>query len=74
MQNTEKRLNAHQSLIDPKNGESKSNSPSPTKGEDVLKTSPQLRWVQEKEIGALPLPDVDEDSITQQAGQVHTYY
>lgn len=55
---------------DPKNGESKSNSPSPTKGEDVLKTSPQLRWVQEKEIGALPLPDVDEDSITQQAGQV----
>ncbi|XP_035019534.1 uncharacterized protein rusc1 isoform X3 [Hippoglossus stenolepis] len=35
----------------------------------LIHTSPQLQWVQEKEIGALP-PDVDEDSLTQQAGQV----
>ncbi|XP_019948751.2 uncharacterized protein rusc1 isoform X1 [Paralichthys olivaceus] len=35
----------------------------------LIHTSPQLQWVQEKEIGALP-PDVDEDSIAQQAGQV----
>ncbi|CAB1457144.1 unnamed protein product [Pleuronectes platessa] len=35
----------------------------------LIHTSPQLQWVQEKEIGALPL-DVDEDSLTQQAGQV----
>lgn len=44
-------------------------SPSPLK-DDPLETSPQLRWVQEKEIGALPPPVVEEDSIAQQAGQV----
>ncbi|XP_042345701.1 protein PRRC2A isoform X2 [Plectropomus leopardus] len=33
-------------------------------------TSPQLLWVQEKEIGDLPPPDVEEDSFAQQAGQV----
>lgn len=35
-------------------------------------TSPQLLWVQEKEIGDLPPPDVEEDSFAQQAGQVVT--
>ncbi|XP_041844752.1 RUN and SH3 domain-containing protein 1-like isoform X2 [Melanotaenia boesemani] len=33
-------------------------------------TSPQLLWVQEKEIGDLPPPNVEEDSFAQQAGQV----
>lgn len=33
-------------------------------------TSPQLLWVQEKEIGALPPPDLEEDGFVQQAGQV----
>nr|XP_054597125.1 uncharacterized protein rusc1 isoform X2 [Nothobranchius furzeri] len=33
------------------------------------KTSPQLLWVQEKDIGGLPPPDAEEDSFTQQAGQ-----
>lgn len=33
-------------------------------------TSPQLLWVQEKEIETLPLSNVDEDSFTHQAGQV----
>ncbi|XP_038140174.1 uncharacterized protein rusc1 isoform X2 [Cyprinodon tularosa] len=33
-------------------------------------TSPQLLWVQEKEIETLPLPNVEEDSFTHQAGQV----
>ncbi|XP_011604172.2 uncharacterized protein rusc1 isoform X4 [Takifugu rubripes] len=33
-------------------------------------TSPQLLWVQEKEIEALPPPDLEEDSFVQQAGQV----
>uniref|UniRef100_A0A1A8LC77 RUN and SH3 domain containing 1 n=1 Tax=Nothobranchius pienaari TaxID=704102 RepID=A0A1A8LC77_9TELE len=32
-------------------------------------TSPQLLWVQEKDIGGLPPPDAEEDSFTQQAGQ-----
>lgn len=36
-------------------------------------TSPQLLWVQEKEIGALPLPDLEEDSFVQQAGQVPSF-
>ncbi|CAL9705697.1 unnamed protein product [Knipowitschia caucasica] len=38
--------------------------------EDLLETSPQLRWVKEKEISSLPPPNMDEDSLTQQAGQV----
>lgn len=38
----------------------------------LSQTSPQLLWVQEKEIGALPPPDVEEDSLAQQAGQVAT--
>lgn len=33
-------------------------------------TSPQLLWVQEKEIEDLPPPNVEEDSLAQQAGQV----
>lgn len=33
-------------------------------------TSPQLMWVQEKEIGELPPPNIEEDSLAQQAGQV----
>ncbi|XP_077577909.1 RUN and SH3 domain containing 1 isoform X3 [Stigmatopora nigra] len=33
-------------------------------------TSPQLRWVQDKRIGELPPPNLDEDSLAQQAGQV----
>ncbi|XP_056900842.1 uncharacterized protein rusc1 isoform X4 [Takifugu flavidus] len=33
-------------------------------------TSPQLLWVQDKEIEALPPPDLEEDSFVQQAGQV----
>lgn len=36
-------------------------------------TSPQLLWVQEKEIGALPPPDLEEDSFVQQAGQVLSF-
>ncbi|XP_034554497.1 uncharacterized protein rusc1 isoform X2 [Notolabrus celidotus] len=35
----------------------------------LAQTSPQLMWVQEKEIGALPLPADEEDSLAQQAGQ-----
>lgn len=35
-------------------------------------TSPQLLWVQEKEIEDLPPPNVEEDSLAQQAGQVAT--
>uniref|UniRef100_A0A8C6WQ90 RUN and SH3 domain containing 1 n=1 Tax=Neogobius melanostomus TaxID=47308 RepID=A0A8C6WQ90_9GOBI len=45
-------------------------SPSESKEEDLLETSPQLRWVKEKEISALPPPDLEEDSFAQQAGQV----
>ncbi|XP_051922116.1 uncharacterized protein rusc1 isoform X1 [Hippocampus zosterae] len=33
-------------------------------------TSPQLRWVQDKRIGELPPPNTEEESLTQQAGQV----
>ncbi|XP_061530164.1 uncharacterized protein rusc1 isoform X2 [Phycodurus eques] len=33
-------------------------------------TSPQLRWVQDKRIGELPPPNMEEDSFAQQAGQV----
>ncbi|XP_061674773.1 uncharacterized protein rusc1 [Syngnathoides biaculeatus] len=33
-------------------------------------TSPQLRWVQEQRIGELPPPNIEEDSLAQQAGQV----
>lgn len=36
-------------------------------------TSPQLLWVREKEIGALPPPDLEEDSFVQQAGQVLSF-
>lgn len=35
-------------------------------------TSPQLLWVQQKEIGDLPPPDIEEDSFAQQAGQVES--
>ncbi|XP_061885628.1 uncharacterized protein rusc1 [Entelurus aequoreus] len=33
-------------------------------------TSPQLMWVQEKRIGELPPPNLDEEGLAQQAGQV----
>nr|XP_057939450.1 uncharacterized protein rusc1 isoform X1 [Doryrhamphus excisus] len=33
-------------------------------------TSPQLMWVQEKRIGELPPPNLEEESLAQQAGQV----
>lgn len=36
-------------------------------------TSPQLLWVQETEIEALPPPDLEEDSFVQQAGQVLSF-
>ncbi|XP_028985832.1 uncharacterized protein rusc1 isoform X2 [Betta splendens] len=36
----------------------------------VSQTSPQLLWVQEKEIEELPPPEIEEDSLAQQAGQV----
>lgn len=35
----------------------------------VGKTSPQLLWVQEKEIGEIPPPGAEEASLSQQAGQ-----
>ncbi|XP_044065186.1 uncharacterized protein rusc1 isoform X3 [Siniperca chuatsi] len=58
----------------PKNGESGESthsSAAPIKASVTLgQTSPQLLWVQEKEIGDLPPPDVEEDSLAQQAGQV----
>ncbi|XP_026227946.1 uncharacterized protein rusc1 isoform X2 [Anabas testudineus] len=52
-------------------GESPHSSAAPIKPSVTLsETSPQLLWVQEKEIGDLPPPDVEEDSLAQQAGQV----
>lgn len=36
----------------------------------VTQTSPQLLWVQDVEIAALPPPSAEEDSLAQQAGQV----
>ncbi|XP_022612449.1 RUN and SH3 domain-containing protein 1 isoform X3 [Seriola dumerili] len=61
-------------LADPKNGgsgESTQLGAAPIKASVSLgQTSPQLLWVQEKEIGELPPPDVEEDSLAQQAGQV----
>uniref|UniRef100_A0A3Q3KAI4 RUN and SH3 domain containing 1 n=2 Tax=Monopterus albus TaxID=43700 RepID=A0A3Q3KAI4_MONAL len=47
-------------------GESTHSSAAPT----LSQTSPQLLWVQEREIGKLPPPNVEEDSLAQQAGQV----
>lgn len=41
-----------------------------SKEEDLLETSPQLRWVKETEFSSLPPPDLEEDSFAQQAGQV----
>ncbi|XP_051263423.1 uncharacterized protein rusc1 isoform X2 [Dicentrarchus labrax] len=61
-------------LANPKNGgsgESTHDSAAPIKASVTLgQTSPQLLWVQEKEIGELPPPDIEEDSLAQQAGQV----
>ncbi|XP_068591562.1 uncharacterized protein rusc1 isoform X4 [Cebidichthys violaceus] len=59
-------------LSNPKNGipgESPHSSAVPIKA-SVTQTSPQLLWVQEKDIGDLPLPNTEEDSLAQQAGQV----
>lgn len=36
----------------------------------LVQTSPQLLWVQEKEMGGLLPPTIEEDSFAQQAGQV----
>lgn len=64
-------------LFNPKNGgsgESTHSSAAPIKVSVTLgQTSPQLLWVQEKEIGALPPPNIEEDSLAQQAGQVLTF-
>ncbi|XP_071325624.1 uncharacterized protein rusc1 isoform X4 [Trachinotus anak] len=61
-------------LAGPKNGGSGQSthvSDAPVKASVSLsQTSPQLLWVQEKEIGELPPPDVEDDSLAQQAGQV----
>ncbi|KAF1387968.1 hypothetical protein PFLUV_G00085410 [Perca fluviatilis] len=61
-------------LSHPKNGgpgESTHSSTEPiTASVTIGQTSPQLLWVQEKEIGDLPLPNVEEDSLALQAGQV----
>ncbi|XP_037309639.2 uncharacterized protein rusc1 isoform X4 [Pungitius pungitius] len=60
------------SLMNPKNGvvgASTNSTAAPDKA-SVIQTSPQLLWVQEKDIADLPLPDVEEDSLVQQAGQV----
>ncbi|XP_070822613.1 uncharacterized protein rusc1 isoform X3 [Chaetodon trifascialis] len=54
-------------LANPKNGGSEESTHSSAA---PIKTSPQLLWVQEKEIGELPPPDIEEDSLAQQAGQV----
>ncbi|KAF3691969.1 RUN and SH3 domain-containing protein 1 New molecule containing SH3 at the carboxy-terminus [Channa argus] len=61
------------SLANPENevsGELPQISSAAIKATDILsQSSPQLLWVQEKEIGELPPPDVEEDSLAQQAGQ-----
>ncbi|XP_042280508.1 uncharacterized protein rusc1 isoform X1 [Thunnus maccoyii] len=61
-------------LANPKNGGSGGSTNSnaaPIKASVSLgQTSPQLLWVQEKEIGELPPPSIEEDSLAQQAGQV----
>lgn len=52
-------------------GESSNSEAAPRKAPVSLgQTSPQLLWVQEKEIGELPPPSVEEESLAQQAGQV----
>lgn len=64
-------------LANPKNlgsGESNQSDVAPAKASVTLgQTSPQLMWVQEKEIGDLPPPNIEEDSFAQQAGQVPTF-
>lgn len=64
-------------LANPKSeesGRSTQSSTTPIKAAaSLMQTSPQLMWVQEKEIGALPPPEDDEDSLAQQAGQVLTF-
>nr|XP_046254544.1 uncharacterized protein rusc1 isoform X4 [Scatophagus argus] len=61
-------------LANPKNGasgESTQSGASPIKALVTLgQTSPQLLWVQAKEIEELPPPNTEEDSLAQQAGQV----
>lgn len=56
--------------VNPKNAAANTEA-APIKASVTLgETSPQLLWVQEKEIEALPPPDVENDSFSQQAGQV----
>ncbi|XP_076010754.1 RUN and SH3 domain containing 1 [Genypterus blacodes] len=51
-------------------GESFNSNAAPVKSSiSIGQTSPQLLWVQEKEIGELPLPSIEEESLAQQAGQ-----
>lgn len=58
-------------LGNPKSGGATHSSGAPVKAPVPLgQTSPQLLWVQEKEIGDLPPPNIEEDSLVQQAGQV----
>lgn len=63
-------------MANPKNegsGVSTNSSVAPLKTSAAFgHTSPQLLWVQEKEIGALPPPNMEEDSLAQQTGQVLT--
>ncbi|KAM9722846.1 uncharacterized protein rusc1 isoform 1-T1 [Menidia menidia] len=55
----------------PGSGASTNTGAVPVKASLALEqTSPQLLWVQEKDIGGLPPPNVEEDSFAQQAGQV----
>ncbi|XP_029927791.1 uncharacterized protein rusc1 isoform X2 [Myripristis murdjan] len=57
--------------MDEESGDSSISNPVPRKAPLSLgQTSPQLLWVQEKEIGELPPPAVEEESLTHQAGQV----
>ncbi|XP_014842693.1 PREDICTED: RUN and SH3 domain-containing protein 1 isoform X2 [Poecilia mexicana] len=52
-------------------GSSTSTDSEPVKASPSFgQTTPQLLWVQEKEIETLPLSNLDEDSFTHQAGQV----
>lgn len=61
-------------FANPKNGgcgePTRSCAPAVKASVALEQTSPQLLWVQEKDIGGLPPPDTDEDSLAQQAGQV----
>lgn len=62
------------SCVNPNNRGSEwstNNNVPPTKASVTLgQTSPQLMWVQEKELSELSPPSIEEESFAQQAGQV----